>query len=77
VKSKLSFTTIFAWLGSLLGVPTVKIFEKRCSACGNEFQPFRKLGVSIISESRQLCTMAKIFNIGGLISFLGLAIPGN
>jgi predicted nucleic-acid-binding Zn-ribbon protein len=42
VKSKLSFTIIVAWLGKLLGVPTVKIYEKRCSECGHEFQVFRK-----------------------------------
>jgi hypothetical protein len=41
VKSKLSFTTIVAWVGKLLGVPTVKIFEKRCVECGHEFQVFR------------------------------------
>ena len=42
VKFKLSFTTIVAWLGRILGVPTVKIFEKRCSECGREFRVFRK-----------------------------------
>jgi predicted nucleic-acid-binding Zn-ribbon protein len=42
VKSKLSFTNIVAWLGRILGVTTVKIFEKRCVVCGNEFQIFRK-----------------------------------
>ncbi len=42
VKSKLSFTNIVAWVGRILGVPTVKIFEKRCSECGKEFQIFRK-----------------------------------
>ena len=42
VKIKWSFTTIVAWLGKLLGVPTVKIFEKRCAECGKEFQVFRK-----------------------------------
>jgi predicted nucleic acid-binding Zn ribbon protein len=42
VKSKLSFTTIVAWLGRLLGVPTVKIYEKRCSEFSHEFQVFRK-----------------------------------
>jgi transposase-like protein len=29
VRSKLSFTTIVGWVGRILGVPTVKIFEKR------------------------------------------------
>jgi predicted nucleic acid-binding Zn ribbon protein len=42
VKSKLSFTNIVAWAGKLLGVPMVRIYEKRCEACGKEFQVFRK-----------------------------------
>lgn len=42
VGTKWSFTTIVAWVGRILGVPTVKIYEKRCSECGNEFQIFRK-----------------------------------
>jgi predicted nucleic acid-binding Zn ribbon protein len=42
VKSKLSFTTIVAWVVRILGVPIVKIWEKRCEECGNEFQVFRK-----------------------------------
>jgi predicted nucleic-acid-binding Zn-ribbon protein len=42
VQSKLSFTNIDAWTGKLLGVPTVKIFTKRCSECGHEFKVFRK-----------------------------------
>jgi rRNA maturation endonuclease Nob1 len=42
VKSKLSFTTIVAWVGRILGVPTVRIFEKMCAGCGKEFQVFRK-----------------------------------
>jgi transposase-like protein len=42
VKSKLSFTNIVAWLGRILGVPTVKIWEKQCEECGKEFQVFRK-----------------------------------
>ena len=42
VKSKLSFTNVVAWVGRILVVPTVKIFEKRCSECGNEFRVFRK-----------------------------------
>jgi predicted nucleic-acid-binding Zn-ribbon protein len=42
VRSKWSLTTIVAWVGRILGVPTVKIFEKRCLECGNEFQVFRK-----------------------------------
>jgi predicted nucleic acid-binding Zn ribbon protein len=42
VKSKLSFTNIVSWAGRILGVPTVKIWEKRCEECGHEFQVFRK-----------------------------------
>ena len=42
VESKLSFTNIVAWVGRALGVQTVKIFDKRCVACGEEFQVFRK-----------------------------------
>jgi len=42
VKSKWSLTTTVAWVGRILGVPIVKIFEKRCSECGKEFQVFRK-----------------------------------
>jgi hypothetical protein len=41
VKSKLSFTNIVALAGKLLGVPTVKIYEKRGSECGHEFRVFR------------------------------------
>jgi hypothetical protein len=40
VQSKLSFTDIVAWVGRILGVPTVKIFEKRCTEYGHEFQIF-------------------------------------
>ena len=42
VKSKLSLTTVVAWVGRIQGVPTVKIFEKKCAECGHEFQIFRK-----------------------------------
>ena len=42
VESKLSFTTVVAKVGRILGVPTAKIFEKRCVECGHEFQVFRK-----------------------------------
>jgi hypothetical protein len=42
VKSKRSLATILAWLGRILRVSTVKIFERRCSECGHEFQIFRK-----------------------------------
>jgi ribosomal protein S27E len=42
VESTLSFTNIVAWVGRILGVPIVKIFEKKCVECGHEFQVFRK-----------------------------------
>ena len=41
-ETKWSLTTIVSWVGKLLGVPTVKIFEKKCVECGKEFQIFRK-----------------------------------
>ena len=42
VESTLSFTNFVAWAGRVLGVPPVRIFEKRCVECGHEFQVFRK-----------------------------------
>jgi predicted nucleic-acid-binding Zn-ribbon protein len=42
VQPKWTLNTIVAWLGKLLGVRTVKIYEKRCMECGHEFQVFRK-----------------------------------
>ena len=42
VESKLSFTNIVAWVGRILGVPAVKIFEKKCVKCGHQFQIFKK-----------------------------------
>jgi len=42
IETKWSLTTIVAWLGKLLGVPMVRIYEKKCSECGKEFQVFRK-----------------------------------
>jgi len=42
IRSKWSLTTIVAWVGKLLGVSAVKIFDKRCGDCGEEFQVFRK-----------------------------------
>jgi hypothetical protein len=42
VQSKLSLTTIVAWVDMILGVPAVRIFEKRCMEYGHEFQIFRK-----------------------------------
>ncbi len=44
VESKVSFTNIVALVGKILGVPKVKIFEKRCAECGNEFQVFGNRG---------------------------------
>ena len=42
IETKWTLNTIVAWVGRILGVPIVKIFEKRCSECGDEFQVFRK-----------------------------------
>ena len=42
IETKWSANTIVAWLGKLLGVSMVKIYEKRCTECGHEFQVFRK-----------------------------------
>jgi predicted nucleic-acid-binding Zn-ribbon protein len=42
IETKWSLTTIVAWVGKLLGVPIVKIYEKKCAECGQEFQVFRK-----------------------------------
>jgi len=74
VKSKWSFATIVAWLGRILGVPTVKIWEKTCVECGHEFQIFRNSGVSMMAGWRKLSMLTKIFYICGLVSLVGLAI---
>ena len=42
VKNKLSLTTAMAWLGKLSGLRVVKIWDKRCEDCGEQFQVFRK-----------------------------------
>ncbi|MGA2226351.1 MAG: hypothetical protein ABSH41_18090 [Syntrophobacteraceae bacterium] len=42
IATKWSFTTVVSWLGKLLGVPMVRIYEKKCMQCGREFQVFRK-----------------------------------
>jgi transposase-like protein len=42
VESKPSFANVVAWVGRILGVPSVRIWEKRCAECGHEFQVFRK-----------------------------------
>jgi predicted nucleic-acid-binding Zn-ribbon protein len=42
IATKWTSTTIVSWLGKLLGVPMVRIYEKRCSECGKEFKVFRK-----------------------------------
>jgi predicted nucleic-acid-binding Zn-ribbon protein len=42
IETKWSSTTIVAWVGRLLGVRTVKIYDKKCVACGHQFQIFRK-----------------------------------
>jgi predicted nucleic-acid-binding Zn-ribbon protein len=42
IETKWSLTTIVAWVGRILGVPAVKIFEKKCVKCGHQFQIFKK-----------------------------------
>ena len=42
IETKLSLTTLVSRAGKLLGVPTIKIYEKRCVEFGHEFQIFRK-----------------------------------
>jgi predicted nucleic-acid-binding Zn-ribbon protein len=42
VGTKWTLNTIVAWIGRLLAVRTVKIFDKKCEACREEFQIFRK-----------------------------------
>jgi hypothetical protein len=44
VKSKWSLTTIVAWVGRILGVPIVRIYEKKCVECSIEFQVFGNEG---------------------------------
>ncbi len=42
--------------------------------CGHEFHVFRKCGVSMMAEWRQLGALTKIFYIGGLVGFIDMAI---
>jgi ribosomal protein S27E len=42
IVTKWSFTAVVAWVGRLLGVRIVQIYDKKCEACGHEFQIFRK-----------------------------------
>jgi predicted nucleic-acid-binding Zn-ribbon protein len=42
IEMKWSLTTIVGWMGRILGVPTVRIYEKKCVECGEEFKVFRK-----------------------------------
>jgi predicted nucleic-acid-binding Zn-ribbon protein len=42
IETKWSSTTVVSWLDRILGVPMIKIFEKKCMQCGKEFQVFRK-----------------------------------
>ncbi len=42
IGTKWTLNTIMAWVSRLMAVRTVKIFDKKCEACGEEFQIFRK-----------------------------------
>ena len=42
VGIKLTLMTSAAWISGLFGSDTVRIYDKKCQACGNEFQVFRK-----------------------------------
>jgi predicted nucleic-acid-binding Zn-ribbon protein len=42
VSTKWTHRTILAWVSRLMAVPTVKIFDKKCESCGEEFHVFRK-----------------------------------
>ncbi len=41
VGTKLTLMTSAAWISGLLGAQAVRIYDKKCQACGNEFQVFR------------------------------------
>jgi predicted nucleic-acid-binding Zn-ribbon protein len=42
VNSKWTFNTILAWVSRLMDVKTVKIWDKKCRSCGEQFKIFRK-----------------------------------
>jgi predicted nucleic-acid-binding Zn-ribbon protein len=42
VGTKLTLMTSVAWISRLVGVYAVRIYDKKCEACGHEFQVFRK-----------------------------------
>ncbi len=41
-KSRWTRTTVIAWMSRLPGAHTAKIYDKKCEACGHEFQIFQK-----------------------------------
>jgi predicted nucleic-acid-binding Zn-ribbon protein len=40
--TKWTLISAIAWISELLGIHTVKLYDKKCEACSNEFQVFRK-----------------------------------
>jgi len=42
IGTKLTLMTSAAWINRLLGVQAVRIYDKKCQLCGNQFQVFRK-----------------------------------
>jgi predicted nucleic-acid-binding Zn-ribbon protein len=42
VGTKWTLISAVAWISELLRIHTVKLYDKKCEACGNEFQIFRK-----------------------------------
>jgi len=42
VGTKWTLMTSIAWISKWLGVNAVRIYDKKCQACGNQFQVFRK-----------------------------------
>jgi len=61
VKSKWTLNTILTWICRLLAVPTVKIYDKKCEACGEEFQIFRKWGGDKMAQCKDLGMRKTIF----------------
>jgi len=40
--TKWTLMTSIAWINGFLGVDAVRIYDKKCHACGHEFQVFRR-----------------------------------